>query len=295
MSMFRKILGYIFKRLNFLFPDEIYLKILYFIYMGKKLDLKNPKRYSEKLMWLKLNDRDPLNITLVDKYAVKGYVSRIIGEEHVIPTLGVWERSEDIDFDALPEQFVLKATNGAGNKGIAICRDKSGFDRESAMSALNKALKSDVTYKRYKEWPYKDVPKRIIAEKYMSDESGELTDYKFFCFDGTPKAMFVATDRQTVGEEVKFDFYDMDFNHLPLKQGHPNARQLIHKPKSFEKMKEIAEKLSKNIPHVRVDLYEINGQVYFGELTFYHFGGLVPFEPDEWDYKFGEWLKLTVK
>lgn len=147
-----------------------------------------------------------------------------------------------------------------------------------------------------REWPYKDIKPRIIAEQYMEDNaSGELRDYKFFCFDGKVKALFIASDRMTQGEETKFDFFDADYNHLPFRNGHPNASVLPNKPLNFDKMKELAAQLSAGYPQVRVDLYEVNGKVYFGELTFFHWSGMTPFEPEDWDYKFGEWLTLPPK
>ncbi len=275
--------------LNWL-SDRAYLKLLYRANFGKKLRLDAPQSFNEKLQWLKLYDRKPEYIAMVDKYEVKKYVAEIIGEEYIIPTLGVWDRVEDIDFDSLPNQFVLKCTHDSG--GLVICRDKSQLDVEKAKDKLKKSLKNSFYY-QYREWPYKDVKPRIIAEEYMEDSStGELRDYKFFCFDGVAKALFVATERQKAGEEVKFDFYDINFEHLDFRQGHPNSKEKIQKPETFDKMRELGEKLSKGIPHVRVDFYEVDGKTYFGELTFYHFAGLVPFEPEEWDYAFGEWIKL---
>ena len=228
---------------------------------------------------------------MVDKYEAKKYVASIIGEEYIIPTLGVWERFDDIDFDKLPQQFVLKTSHDSG--GVVICRDKSKFDKAAARKKLEKSLRHDY-YKTSKEWPYKNVKRRIIAEEYMEDESGELKDYKFFCFDGVPKALFIATDRFTVGEETKFDFFDMEFNHLPFINGHPNANIKINKPNGFEQMQELVAKLSAGIPHLRVDFYNINGRIYFGELTFYHWSGLVPFVPREWDYIFGQYIQLPI-
>lgn len=281
-------------RISFLFSEEFFLRLLFRSCMHKKLDLKNPLSYSEKLQWLKLYNRKSYYPTLVDKYAVKDYVSSIIGAEYIIPTLGVWDSFDKIDFGCLPEQFVLKTTNGGGSTGVIICKDKNSFDCKSAKKKLNKSLRTKVNMG---EWAYKKVPPRIIAEKYMEDfETGELRDYKFFCFNGEVKALFVATDRGVVGDQPKFDFYDADFNHLPFCQGHPHqTKKVIDKPKTFEKMKEVASKLSKGEPHERIDLYEINGKVYFGEITFFHFGGLEPFEPEEWDYTFGSWLTLPHK
>lgn len=273
-----------------IFSDEFLLKCSFRQNMGYPLNLKAPKTFSEKLQWLKLYDRKAEYTTMVDKYAVKEYVSNIIGEEYVIPTLGVWDRFEDIDFDTLPDQFVLKTTHDSG--GIVICKDKSNFDFDAAKKKIKKSLKRDY-YFIHREWPYKNVPKRIIAEVYMEDrETEELRDYKFFCFDGEVKAMFVATDRQKKGEEVKFDFFDEYYNHLPIKQGHPNATVLPVKPQCFEEMKDLASKLSQGIPHLRVDFYEVNGKIYFGELTFFHFTGMVPFVPEEWDKIFGDWIDL---
>jgi hypothetical protein len=208
----------------------------------------------------------------------------------IIPTLGVWDSFEQIDFSSLPGQFVLKCTHDSG--GLVICKDKSMLDIEAARRKINRSLSTNY-YKWGREWPYKDVKPRIIAEEYMVDESGyELKDYKFFCFDGIPKAMFIATDRGVENTETKFDFYDMDFKHLPFTNGHENSQKELRCPDTFEEMKRLAGLLSRGIPHVRVDFYDINGIVYFGELTFAHWSGMVPFKPDEWDYIFGEWIKL---
>lgn len=277
-------------RISHLLSDKTYLKWQYRTSLHKKLDLKNPKSFNEKLQWLKLYDRKSEYTEMVDKYAVRNYVAEKIGEEYLIPLLGVWDNAEEIDFDALPEQFVLKCNHDSGS--VTICKNKKEFDKESAIKNLNERLKKGIFYYG-REWPYKNVKPRIIAEQYMVDESGyELKDYKFFCFNGEVKAMFVATDRYVENEETKFDFYDENFNHLPFKQGHPNAEREIKCPPSFEKMKELASMLSKGIPHVRIDFYDINGQIYFGEITFFHFNGAVPFEPEQWDYTFGEWIKL---
>ena len=271
-------------------PDELYLKIMYRLRMGKKLNLKNPKTFNEKLQWLKLHDRKPIYTTMVDKYEAKKYVADIIGEEYIIPTLGVWDCFNDIDFDTLPNQFVLKCTHDSG--GLVICRDKNKLDKEKARKKIEKSLKCNF-YWVGREWPYKNVKPRIIAEKYMVDESGyELKDYKIFCFDGFAKAMFIASDRQLEGEDTKFDFYNMDFKHLPFTNGHPNATREIKRPKHFDEMRNLAEKLSKGIPQVRVDFYEIGDNVYFGEITLSHWSGMKPFVPEEWDYKFGEWIQL---
>lgn len=273
--------------------DDRYLKLQYRSVFGKPLNLEAPHTFNEKIQWLKIHDRKPEYTMMVDKYEVKKYVADLIGAEYIIPTLGVWERFEDIDFDALPNQFVLKCTHDSG--GLAICRNKAEFDIEEARRKINKSLGKNF-YWMGREWPYKDVKPRIIAEQYMEDtKTEELRDYKFFCFDGVAKALFIATDRQKEGEEVKFDFYDMDFKHLDFKQGHPNAAVSPAKPETFDEMRQLAEKLSKGIPHLRVDFYEVNGKAYFGELTFSHFSGMVPFNPEEWDETFGSWIKLPEK
>lgn len=274
-----------------LIPDKTYLNIRFKKVFGRSVNWKDPKSYSEKLQWLKVYDRKPIYTTMVDKYEAKQYVAKKIGDEYIIPTLGVWDKVSDINFDALPDQFVLKCTHDSG--GLVICPDKSKLDIDEAKKKLAHSLKQNFFWSG-REWPYKNVKPRIIAEKYMVDESGyELKDYKFFCFDGEPKALFIASDRQVEGEETKFDFFDMEFNHLPFTNGHPNATHPVKRPDSFEKMKELAATLSEDIPQLRVDFYDIKGQIYFGELTFFHHSGLETFDPEEWDYKFGEWIKLS--
>ena len=273
--------------------DETYIKKMFKLKMGYELDLNNPQTYNEKLQWLKLYYKNPECTKMVDKYLSKQYVADIIGEEYVVPLYGVWDSFDEIDFDSLPRQFVLKTTHDCG--GVVVCKDKNTLDKEKAKSFLNKHLAHEYFY-HCREWPYKNVKPRIIAEKFMKDSKYQaeegLTDYKFFCFDGEPKAMYIATDRFNENEETKFDFFDVEFNHLPFTNGHPNSSKNIQKPEHFELMIELAKKLSEGLPHVRVDFYESEGKIYFGELTFFHMGGIVPFKPEEWDYKFGEWLKL---
>lgn len=269
-------------------PDSIYIQIYYFAHFKKFCDLKEPSTYNEKLNWLKLHDHNPFYPTLVDKYGAKEYVARIIGNEYIIPTLGVWDTFDDIDFEKLPNQFVLKCTHDS--EGLVIVKDKKKLDKNAAKEKIEAALKQNFYYIG-REWPYKDVRPRIIAEQYMEDHvDGELRDYKFFCFDGEPKAMFIASDRAS--DHVKFDYYDLKFNHLDIKQKYPHAQEALRKPVTFEKMIDFSKILSKGFPHVRVDFYEVDGHLYFGELTFYHFSGFMPFEPDRWDKVFGDWLKL---
>jgi len=176
-----------------------------------------------------------------------------------------------------------------------ICRDKKTFDRAAAEKKLSAAMKKNYFWGE-REWPYKNIKPRILAEQYMEDSSGQgLRDYKFFCFDGAVRALFVATDRYTEGTEVKFDFFDENFNRMPIRNGHDNAVVSPECPVCFQQMKRLAAILSEGIPHVRVDFYEVNGKIYFGELTFFHFGGFVRFEPEEWDEIFGNWIKLPEK
>ena len=275
-----------------LFPDKQYLKVLFRKLMGSELNLECPQTFSEKLQWLKLYDHNPQYTQMVDKYEAKKYVANIIGEEYIIPTLAVYNSTKEINLDTLPDKFVLKCTHDSGS--VAICKDKKTFQKEKAFAMLDKGLKRNFFWEN-REWPYKNVKPRIIAEAYLEDkETQELRDYKFFCFGGKVKALFIAEDRQG-DEETKFDFFDADFHHLDIRNGHPNASVPPEKPLSFEKMKEMAERLSQGIPHLRVDFYEANGKIYFGELTFSHWSGFTPFEPAEWDLRFGQWLELPSK
>lgn len=273
--------------LSFL-PDKVYIQLYYFAQFKRFCNFKNPKTYNEKLQWLKLHDRNPMYTKIVDKYEAKEYVSSIIGDEYIIPTLGVWDCVDEIDINTLPDQFVLKCTHDS--EGVVICKNKSEFDFESTKQLLNKCLKNNFYYIG-REWPYKNIKPRVIAEEYMEDSIyGELRDYKFFCFNGEPKVMFIASNRSN--GDVRFDYYDLKFNHLNIRQKYNHSDIRIDKPVNFNKMIELSRILSKNFSHLRVDFYEVNGKVYFGELTFYHFSGFMPFEPGDWDMKFGDWIKL---
>lgn len=273
--------------------DERYIKKEFYLNMGKELDLKNPITFNEKLQWLKLYDRKPIYTTMVDKYAAKKYVADLIGEEYIIPTLGVWNTPDEIDFESLPRQFVLKTTHDSG--GIVICKDKSKLNFKDAKSKLWKSLKRDY-YLVHREWPYKNVPKKIIGEKYMEDnDDKELRDYKFYCFNGKVQALLLATNRQSKEEPLCFDYYDNKFEHLNMKNHwHPNSRKKINKPQKFEEMVELASELSKGIPHIRVDFYEVNGKVYFGELTFFDMGGYLIIYPQDWDVEWGKLIDLSL-
>lgn len=293
IPLYRKFILTVLERIASIVPDKLYLYIKYYCRMGKLLNLNNPQTFNEKLQWLKLYGRRPIDTVLSDKYAVKEYISKVIGSEYVIPLIGVWDRFEDIDFNSLPDQFVMKCTHNSG--GIVVCKNKVMLDLEKAKTVLTNALSHNF-YVRSREKAYRDIPPRIIAEEYMEDsKTKELRDYKFFCFDGVPKILFVASERQKEGEETKFDFFDMDYKHLPFTNGHPNADVLPERPLKFDEMKRLAAKLSKGIPHVRVDFYEVDGKVYFGEMTYSHWGGTMPFDPEEWDYTLGSYIKLPKK
>lgn len=270
--------------------DKHCLYVLYWARTGKRLDLKNPRTFNEKLQWLKLYDRKPEYVKMVDKYQAKNYIAAKIGQKYIIPTLGVWDRFEDIDFDALPDQFVLKCTHDSG--GLVIVRDKVKLDKVEAKARIDASLKQNY-YLHGREWPYKDVPRRIIAEKYMEDTVDDaLTDYKFFCFHGVPKIMYISKDR---GNDPRTDFFDMEFRHLPIKVRDPNAEVTPRKPEQFEEMRQLAEQLSSGIPHLRVDFYLVNGNIYVGELTFFHTSGLTQIQPAEWNMRMGSWIQLPQK
>ncbi len=278
-------------KFNFLFPDRIYLKLLYRLKLGRKLDLKNPKRFTEKLQWLKLYDRKPNYPKLVDKAEAKDYVAGIIGDEYIIPTLGVWNHPEDIDWDNLPDRFILKTTHGGGGSGVVICNDKSQFDKKMAIDKLNRSMKQDI-YATLREWPYKDIPHRVIAEQLLEKDSqyDDIPDYKFYCFNGIPKVVLIATNRFT---DHNFNYYDMEFNKLNItSSAGRNAAIVFSKPSRFEEMKEIALKLSQGFAHIRVDLYYSNNKIYFGELTFYDSSGFDNLSSDSVDLEWGSWIKL---
>ena len=273
-------------------PAEQFLKRAYTIHMGRKLNLEDPITYTEKLQWLKLYDHRPEYTTMVDKYAVKQYVAEKIGEQYVIPLLGVWEREKDIDFSSLPNQFVLKTTHDSG--AIVICKDKTRLDIDAAKKKLHYFLKRRY-YDCNREWPYKNVKPRIIAEIYMEDSKyKELRDYKFFTFGGVPKILYIAQGRGK-GEPTVADFFDMEFNHLPFTIDHDMAKVPPPKPECFEEMKRLATVLSQGTPQLRVDFYEVDGKVYFGEMTFFHCSGMEQFHPEKWDRIFVDWVTLPPK
>lgn len=297
MINFKKILGRnlrgkIMYALKFL-PDKPYLQLFYFATTGKLINFKNPKGFNEKLQWLKVNDKHSEYTKLVDKLAVREHIKEVLGEEYLFPLLGVWESFDDINFDVLPEQFVLKCNHDSGSTKVIM--NKSALTKEdiNAMKTFfKKRLKRDF-FHAGREYPYKNIKPYIIAEQFMVDDSApekSIEDYKFFCFNGEPRIMFVATDRST---DVKFDFFDMDFNHLDIVNIHPQSGKEIKRPEMFEEMKKIAAQLSKGMSHVRIDLYELNGKIYFGEYTFFHGGGFSLFHPLDWENKMGDWIDLS--
>lgn len=271
--------------------DETFIKIEYFFGRKRLLNLKNPKRFNEKLQWLKLNCKKEEYTNLVDKCEVKKIVGKILGEEYIIPTIGVWDKFDDIDFEKFPNQFVLKCTHDSG--GLYICKDKSVFDKSKAKKKIEKSLKKKYFYE-HREYPYKNVKPRIIAEKYMEDESGsQLKDYKIFCFNGEPKYIEVDYDRYT---DHKLNVYDLDWNFVDFYMTSRNDKNvIIPRPKTLDKMLEFARILSKNDIFVRVDFYSINDNVYFGELTYHPGSGMIDFHPDCYDYILGDMLVLPNK
>ena len=287
----KEFLGWIMFRIcpNWM-SDRFHLEMNYLFTKREHLDLDNPKTFNEKLQWLKIYDRNPLYTKLVDKYLVKDWVKGKIGEEYVIPTMARYNKADEINLDELPDQFVLKCNHDSGS--VIICKDKSKFDLDAAKEKLTKCLKTD-TSSFFCEWAYRNVPRCIIAEPFMKENGQyDLMDYKFFCFDGEPKIMYMSRDHAA---HVATDFFDMDFNHLPIRMLAPPSESLPGKPEQFEELKKLATCLSEGIPHVRVDFYVINGHIYFGEMTFYHCGGMVTVQPMEWNLKMGEMIHLPAK
>lgn len=273
--------------------DKRYLEMLFLAKTGYALDLENPVSFGEKLQWLKLNNRNPIYTTMVDKILAKEYVSGIFGKDIIIPTIAVWDDPNEIDFELLPEKFVLKCNHNSG-LGMVICKDKSSLDRKKTIKDLERGLKEDF-YSHGREWPYKDVSRKIFAEQYMENAADdELKDYKFYCFNGEPQYCQVICNR-TKNETI--DFFDMDWKaqeftglEMPYK---PHA-DFIDKPKCFKEMIEKARVLAKDIPFVRIDFYEINCKLYFGEITFFPASGLGRFSPEIWNEKLGEMVNLKI-
>lgn len=288
----RFVAKFVFKVLYFVLPEKQYLKIRYRLTMGKHLDIDNPKTMNEKLQWLKLYDRRPEYTLMVDKVLVKDYVSNIIGEQYIIPTLGVWDHFDEIQFDKLPNQFVLKTNHSGGGNGVMICRNKKEFDRKKAKSKLERSLKKDDYAKAFGEWPYKNVKRKILAEQYIGDD---INDYKFYCFDGHADVVLVCIERDT--GEPKFYFFDRDWNLRRLNKRGKLAPEgfTLPKPEKMDVMFDMAEKLSQGIPFARIDLYNQDGKIFFGEITLYPASGYDYNRLPEADLYFGEMIKLPKK
>lgn len=287
----RMIGNYLVNHTCWLWPDELYLRLHFFFQYGYFLNLKNPKGYNEKCQWMKLYYKRPDFPDMVGKYTAKKWAAERIGDQYIVPCYGVWDHFDDIDFDQLPNQFILKVTHDSG--GNAICRDKATFDKAAAKRKLEKALQKD-TYKHTREWPYKYVKRAIIAEQLLVDPDGDgaITDYKFFCFNGEPKVMYVSKDGS---DNPRTDFFDMDWNHLPIRMRDLNADVMPEKPAQFDEMKRLATILSKGLPHVRVDFYLVGQRIYFGEMTLWTSAGFTIFNPWEWNDTFGSWIQLPKK
>lgn len=277
------------QKTHFLWTDKFCVRMLFFIHFGKRLNLTNPRTFNEKLNWLKLYNHDNKYTKLADKYEVKKYVASTVGENYVVKNYGVWNSFDEIEFDKLPNEFVLKATHDSG--GVIICYDKSDFDADVTRKKLNKIIKRNFYYISW-EWPYKNINARIIADEYLYDgRKGELQDYKFWCFNGKPLYMYITNK----GKRIFENFYDMNFSPVDINHGFPRFEPEYNKPACFDEMKELAVKLSKDIPFVRVDFFEINNKVYFGEFTFFDWGGEQPFSDEGMDIELGKLITLPVK
>ncbi len=291
----KKVLTILLMKCYWLFPTKLYIKSLFRLKMGYKLNLKNPKTFNEKLQWLKLYANKPEYTQMVDKALAKEYVKPLIGEQYIVPTLGVWDKPEEIDFDALPNQFVLKTTDGGGSVGVVICTDKSKMNREEVIDKLRRALKQNI-FGQLREQPYKNIKKRILAEKYLSDETssvtGDLNDYKFYCFNGVVKYCEVITGRRT---KKQIDFFDLDWNHIDFTfNDYDYADERPSKPDCFDTLIDVASKLCKDKPYSRIDLYVVGNKVFFGEITLFPASGFRGFHPEEWNVRLGDMINLPA-
>ena len=277
------------RTLSHFIPDKLYIKLRYYKRLHKLPNLKQPKTFNEKLQWLKLYNKNPLYTTLADKYGVKKYIADKIGEEYLIPTLGVWDKFDDIDFDTFPNEFVLKCTHDSG--GLVICKDKNKLDIKSARRKISKSLKTNYFW-HAREWPYKNVKPRIIAEKFMKDRDFDnLNVFKIFNFNGEPKIIQTIQNDKMPNETI--DYFDTDWNLLDLKQNYPNSQNPLPRPGTLTEMLDLARILANDTaPFIRTDFYEINDKVYFSEFTFYSDSGFAKFTPEEWDLKLGDWINL---
>lgn len=271
--------------------DEIYLKIIYRARLGKKLNLQNPKTFNEKIQWMKLHCREQQPGFLTDKYLVKKYVADRVGERYLIPTIGIWNSFDAIDFESLPKQFVLKCTHDSGT--VVVCRDKNKLDRDNIRKRFENALRRNY-YTEGREISYKYIEPRIMAEEYVQDmASANLTVYKIMCFGGEPKLIKVICDDHTDTQTI--DFMDTDWKKVRLKQNFPNRDGELPKPRKLDEMLSVAKELSKDFAYLRVDLYEAGEKIYFSEISFFSDSGFAPFYPEEWDEKLGGWVHLNGK
>ena len=274
-------------KLRRLLPDKLYLKVLFRLKVGYKLNLKNPKTFNEKLNWLKLYYHNPIFTVMADKLLVKEYVRNMIGDSYVVKCYGNWDSFEEIDFESLPDQFVLKTNHDSS--GATICLSKNSFDYKKSQMRLSSLLENNWFW-YLREWPYKNIKPQILAEEYLNDNHGsELRDYKFWCFNGVPTFMYVTNK----GKNIRENFYDMDFNPVNINHGFKRQEPEVEKPVSFDLMKELASKLSHGIPFLRIDFFDVQGHVYFGEFTFYDWGGMSPFMTKEQDLYLGGLINIT--
>ena len=274
-------------------PDSLYLKVLYRVIMGRKLNLKNPKEYNEKLQWLKLNDRKPEYSTMVDKYEVRGYIEDLLGDKYLIPCLGIYDSVDDIDIDALPDRFVLKCTHDSGS--VEICKDKSSFDIEGARHRLSQAMKRNY-YATYREWPYKYVKPRIIAEGYLEGDGGDLKDYKVMCFNGEAKIIEVHENRFVEGKVHTQTFYDREWNIVPLTQVETvTVDRPGERPRQLDEILRLSELIAKDMYHARIDWYIEGDKIYFGEITFFDGSGFESFSTPEMERMLGDMINLPEK
>lgn len=287
VRILRKIILYLAAKGSFnIFPDKLYLKMVYWAELDKKLNLENPRSFNEKLNWKKIYDRNPLYTIMADKYSVKKYVADKLGSEYIIPLLGVWTNFDEIDFEQLPESFVLKTTHDSG--GVIVCENKENFDMEAAKKILEKHLKKNY-FKWRREWPYQNIAPRIIAEEFVKDQENDyLPVYKFFCFHGKPKIIQCIQNDKQLDESI--DYFDTEWKLLNLRQNFPNSKVPLTRPEKLEDMLTIASKLSDGFDFIRVDLYLINEKIKFSEFTFYSDAGINVFEPEEWDIILGDWM-----
>lgn len=270
--------------------DKEVIDYLFKYKIGRTVDWSNPLTFNEKIQWIKVYDRNPLYTKLVDKIEVKKYVSNILGEKYIVPTIGVFDSFDDIPFDELPDRFVIKCNHDSG--GVVICDDKKNFDFAKAKKRIEKSLKRNY-YWISREWAYKEIKPRILVEEYLEEVAkSEVPEYKFFCFSGKPTIVDVCKGKAHTTSRTN-DYCDMNLNRLPVKCMLPNSEGIIEKPQNYETMIMCAEKLAKGFPEVRMDFYNINGRIYFGEYTFTSNGGIEKFEPDELDYYMGSLIDLS--